>query len=126
MRTRWIIGGVAMVALLAVATGIAYAAGTGNADANTPGASGLVTACVSMHDSPTMRAMHAQMPEALQAQCDAMHAQMANVMGGTGMMGGAGMMVGTGTTTGSGMMGGTGMMGDAGGSMAAHHASTGG
>jgi hypothetical protein len=39
-----------------------------------------------MHRSPEMRAMHAQMPADLAAQCDAMHAGMAEHMGkGMGM-----------------------------------------
>ncbi len=39
-----------------------------------------------------MQRMHAQMPAALQAQCDAMHDQMDQMMGGSGMMGSSGVM----------------------------------
>jgi hypothetical protein len=106
MTKRWIVSGVAVVALLLMATaGIAYAAGSGSGPSiETPSAGQMVAACDAMHDSPAMEAMHDQMPPALQAQCDAMHEQMDQMMGG-----------------GSGMMGGSGMSG---GSMADHHSST--
>src|SRR6266508_4416600 len=90
MTKRWIVSGVAVVALLAATAGIAYAAGTGNASTNMPGASEMMAACDAMHDSPGMQAMHDRMPAALQEQCDAMHEQMSSMMGGSGMMGSSG------------------------------------
>jgi hypothetical protein len=42
-----------------------------------------------MHDTPAMRQLHAQMPAQARAQCEAMHAQMGQMMGGAGMMGGS-------------------------------------
>lgn len=104
MTKRWIVSGVAVVALLGATAGIAYAAGSGSAGASTPGANGLMTACAAMHDTPAMEAMHEHMPAALQAQCDAIHEQMVGMMGDSGMMDGSGMM--------------------GGGSMADHHPST--
>ncbi len=101
MRKRWILLMVAAVALVALTAGIAFAAGRGTQPTTTQ--QGMVQACDAMHDSPAMQRMHEQMPAALQAQCDAMHDQMGQMMGG-------------------GMMGGSGMMGDQ--SMAGHHAST--
>ncbi len=109
MRKRWIFLMVAAVALVALTAGIAFAAGRGATTPTSTG-QGMVQACDAMHDSPAMERMHEQMPAALQAQCDAMHEQMNQMMGGFGMMGG------------SGMMGGLGMMEDQ--SMAGHHAST--
>ncbi len=63
-----------------------------------------------MHDSPQMRAMHAQMPAEWQARCDALHEQMAGWMG-SGMMNGSGAGGMMGGQTSGGMMGGPGMMG---------------
>jgi len=87
MTKRWIVSGVAVVALFAATAGIAYAAGSGSAGTNTPGATGMMTACEAMHDTPAMQAMHEHMSAAFQAQCDAMHEQMDGMMGGSGMMG---------------------------------------
>jgi hypothetical protein len=99
MTKRWIVSGVTVVALLGATAGIAYAAGSGNANTSVPGAVGMMTACDAMHDSPAMQAMHEQMPAALQAQCAAMHEQMDSMMGGgSGMMGGSSMMGSAGTT----------------------------
>ena len=110
MRKRWIISGVAVVALLVATAGIAYAAGAGNGPSSEPrGAAQMVAACDAMHDSPGMEAMHDQMPAALQARYDAMHEQMEQMMSSSGMM------------SGSGMMGGSEVIG---GSMADHHPST--
>lgn len=109
MTKRWIVSGVAVGALLAATAGIAYAAGSGSENANTPVVSQMVAACDATHDSPGMQAMHDRMPAALQAQCDAMHDQMSSMMGGSGMMSGSGMMGGSGAT---------------GGSMGSHHPST--
>jgi hypothetical protein len=114
MRKRWIFLTVAAVALVVLTAGIAFAAGRGTQPNPTQQESGQ--ACDAMHDSPAMRQMHERMPAALQAQCDAMHEQVDQMMGASG---GSGMMGGSGD---SGMMGGSGMMGDQ--SMAGHHAST--
>ena len=116
MRKQWIFAGTVVVALLAATAGIAYAAGSGGEDASGYGNMSVdrqaAVACDAMHDSTVMQATHDQMPVALQAQCDAMHEQMGDMMGGSGMM------------DGSGMMGGSGMMD--GGSMASHHPAQGG
>jgi hypothetical protein len=110
MTRRWIVSGVAVAALFVATAGIAYAAGTGSTPpASAPAAGQMCAACDGMHDSPAMEAMHEQMPAALQQRCDALHEQMAQLVGGSGMTGG------------SGMMGNTGM---GSGSMSEHHAST--
>jgi hypothetical protein len=121
MRKRWIVLGVAVAVAVAVTAGIALAASRGPAAPTSTGQA-MVQACDVMHDSQAMQQMYGQMPAALRAQCDAMHDQMDQMMGGSGqgMMGGSGqgMMGGSG----QGMMGGSGMMG--GQDMADHHAST--
>ena len=110
MTKRWIVSGVAVVALLAATAGIAYAARSGSGPSiETPAVGQTVAACEAIHDSPVMQAMHDHMPAALQGRCDAMHEQMDQMMGSSGMM------------SGSGMAGGSGM---GGGSMADHHPST--
>ncbi len=93
---------------LVLAVVIVATVGVGLAAAGTaPGPGDRAAAWEQMHRSPWMRAMHAQMPEELQAQCDAMHAQMVAGLAGTGpMMGGAGMPgPGMGPMMGPGMMG---------------------
>lgn len=73
---------------LSLLAGVASAAGVTNRSPSDPGqANGLMTACAAMHDTPAMERMHAAMPPQAQAQHDAMHAQMAGMMGGAGMMG---------------------------------------
>ena len=105
MKKRWIITGIAIVALFAATAGIAFAAGRGsNPGTRAPVVSQMMAAGDAMHDSPAMQAMHEQMPAALQARCDAMHEQMDQMMNGSGMMNGS-----AGTT---------------GGSMADHHPTT--
>lgn len=89
MRKRWIFLTVAAVAVVALTAGIALAAGLGSQPSTAW--QGMVQACDAMHDSQAMERMHKQMPAALRAQCDAMHEQMDQMMGGRGMMGGGGM-----------------------------------
>ena len=97
MKKRWIVTGIAVVSLVAATAGIAFAAGRGSASSTQAPVSGQVAAAHdAMHDSPGMQAMHDQMPAGLQAECDALHEQMDQMMGS--MMGGSGM---------SGMMGGS-------------------
>lgn len=92
-RTRSI-AAAAVIAISGLLTGVAWAGGRqpqvplGSAQGK-----GLATACAAMHDSPAMERMHQQMPPAMQAQCDAMHAQqMGSGMTGSGMMGSSAMM----------------------------------
>jgi hypothetical protein len=118
MTKRWIVSGIAVVALLAATAGIAYAAGSGNVSTKMPGASGMMAACDAMHDTPAMQAMHEHMPAALQARCDAVHEQMDNMMGGSSEMDSSGMM------SGSGMMGGSGTTGGSMAGHASHHPAT--
>ncbi len=123
MRTKWIVLTALVAGALLVGAGFAMARQGVGWDAGD-------SYMVAMHGSQAMQGMHAQMPAELREQCDAMHAQMGQmmeqmdgVMGG-GMMsgtGGAGMMGG-----GAGMMGGAGGVGMMGGGMAAHHGSPGG
>ena len=91
MKTRRIILGtlIALVAVVLITT-IAFAANSRQAPA-TSGSTGWET----MHNSAAMRQVHDQMPAELRAQCDSMHAQMAQmhtnmggVMGRIGTMGG--------------------------------------
>ena len=114
MTKRWIVSGVALVALLAATAGIAYAVGSGSPSIETPAVGQTLAACEAMHDSPGMQAMHDHMPAALQERCDVMHDQMDQMMSGSGMMDGSGMMSCS-TMTGGPEMGG--------GSMADHHPS---
>ena len=109
MTKRWIISGVAVVTLLAATAGIAYAAGSGSGPSGAQVPTQMIAAMDAMHDSPGMEAMHENMPAALQARCDAMHAAMESMMGSSGMMDGSAMTKGAATT---------------GGSMADHHSST--
>jgi hypothetical protein len=71
MRPRVTVLAVAIVAVLTL--------GIGAAVAMPPAGSGW--APDQMHGSQQMRAMHAQMPADLQAECDTMHAQMSEQMG---------------------------------------------
>ena len=93
---------------LVLAVAIVATLGVGLAAAGTaPGPGDRAAAWEQMHGSPWMRAMHAQMPDDLQAQCDAMHAQMVAGLAGTGpAMGGPSTGAGMGP-----MMGGPGSMG---------------
>ncbi len=118
MKRRWVFTGLAVVVVLALTAGIAFAAGRGTGSGSSAPAKGwsqMAGACDAMHDTPAMVQMRAHMPAATRAQCEAMHEQMGQMMGGSGMM--------NGTVTGptSVMMGGSGsgMMG--GGSHASHH-----
>ena len=102
MKLRWISLGVAIGLALALTVGFAFVSGrsTPAAVVQTAG----WAAMDAMHDSPAMQRAHAQRPQELRAQCEAMHEQMEQMMGAGGMMGGdmgshhSGM-------TGDGMMG---------------------
>lgn len=113
MKKRWILLGIAIVAVLALTAGIAFAAGRGSGSGTSPVATQqMVAGMDAMHDSPAMQKVHAQMPAALRAQCEAMHGQMDQMMSGPGSM-----------MSGSGMTGGAGSeMTD--GSMASHHSTS--
>jgi hypothetical protein len=121
MKARSISLGVAIGFMLALTLGFVFASGradpvTGGSGevASTNGSLGLWAAMDAMHDSPAMQAIHAQMPDDLRTQCDAMHEQMQQMMNGagSGMMGSdmsshhpesvsGGMMGGSGTMMGS-------------------------
>ena len=93
MKARWTSLGVAIGLAVALTVAFAFAS-----DRSTPVADGGGSAAVTqtdgwaameaMHDSPAMQRLHAQMPEELQTQCEAMHEQMEQMMGGGEMMGG--------------------------------------
>ncbi|HEX6579797.1 MAG TPA: hypothetical protein VF195_02860, partial [Actinomycetota bacterium] len=73
MKLRWISLGVAIGLALALTVGFAFVSGR-----STPAAvaqTGGWAAMDAMHDSPAMQRAHAQMPEELRAQCEAMHEQ---------------------------------------------------
>ncbi len=100
MKGRWIFVGVAIGIVLSLSLGFAFA---DRSAAPTGGMGSMFATCNAMHESPAMERMHAQMPAAWRAQCDAMHAQMGQMMGGAGRMGptmmtdggpGGGMMTG--------------------------------
>jgi hypothetical protein len=118
MNKRWVFMGVAVIAVLALTAGVAFAAGRGAGSGSsnpTTSWSQMVATCDAMHASPSMAQMRAYMPAVARAQCEAMHEQMGQMMNGSGMMNG------TGTLPTSGMMGGwgSGMMGSR--SHASHH-----
>jgi len=131
MKGRWITLGVAIGIALSLTVAFAFASGPRAAEAARPSSSpegaSWWEAMDRMHDSPGMQQMHAQMPEQVRQQCEAMHEQMETYVEGTdagqagwgpGMMGGSGgsgMMGGSGGSGGSGMMGGTGGSGMMGG-----------
>ncbi len=91
--TRWVAAALLAVVVLALTAWAAYGAGRSDpAGASSPTAaasSAVPAACAGMHDSPAMRQLHAQMPAQARAQYDAMHAQMGQMTGGSGMMGGS-------------------------------------
>lgn len=88
MRARWVSVGVILGAALALTLGWTFGAGA-SGGGRTNADQGLWTAMEAMHDSPGMERMHAQLPDDIRTQCEAMHEQMG------GMMGGAGGMMGT-------------------------------
>jgi len=94
MKVRWTSLGVAIGLGLALTVGFASTSDRSTPDAADRGVGAALTqtdgraAMEAMHDSPAMQRLHAQMPEELQAQCEAMHAQMEQMMGAGGMMGG--------------------------------------
>ena len=92
MRSRWIFVGMAAGLALVLTVGFAYGSGRstsagvdrgGNAVTQTD----LWAAMDAMHDSPAMQRIHAQIPQELQAQCQAVHELMEQMMGAGGMMG---------------------------------------
>ena len=110
MNGRWILVGVAIGLALSLSLGFAFA---GRPTAPAAGTGSMFATCNAMHGSPAMERMHAQMPAEWRAQCDAMHAQMGQMMGGAGQMG-AGMMT-------DGATGGGTMTGGMGSGMVGHH-----
>lgn len=124
MKARWFAIGlvVGLAGALTLGFGFASAAPDPTEDqvgrAATPG---WLEQMDAMHDSSAMQRMHEQMPEEAQAQCDAMHEQMDQMMGqgtmGPGMMGSGAIhaahhpdVSGTAASPGAGMMGGFGGM----------------
>ena len=87
MKARWIFLTIAVVALLALGIGFAFA---GRSPNNATPAS-----CAQMHTTSAMGQMHAQMPASEQTLCDTLPAQMGSMMNtgtmGSGMMGGGTM-----------------------------------
>ena len=126
MRSRWIFVGMAAGLALVLTVGFAFGSSRstsaavdrgGNAGTQTD----LWTAMDVMHDSPAMQRIHAQMPEELQALCQAMHEQMRQMMGAGGMISGGMGSHHSGTTSDGMMDGGSGtpggMIGPASGTM---------
>ena len=89
MKKRWIVSVAAVVALLALTAGVAYAAGSGRGSSAAPATSGIAVACQAMHDSGGMQAMHDHMPAWLHERCAAMQEQMDQMMADSNMMGGS-------------------------------------
>lgn len=83
-RTRLVVAAV-VIGLSSLFTGIALASGRQEqpAPSLTQG-QGLMTACDAMHNTPAMQRMRGQMSPAMRAACDAMHADMSTMMGGSG------------------------------------------
>jgi hypothetical protein len=76
-RTRWVVVVVTAVIALALAGGIAYAAGRPAAASGQQGvATAAWQACDRMHDSDAMQQLRAKMPAQARHQCDGMHQQM--------------------------------------------------
>jgi len=116
MKARWFAGGAVIGAAVVLTLGFGWAGARPSMFGTSPSSGGWSWEDMeAMHDSPWMQRIHAQMPDDLQEQCDAMHEQMGASMGGGHMQGNpGGMMTGSG---GSGMMGGSGgsgMMGESG------------
>ncbi len=92
MRTRWIFLGVAASLAVLLAVGFAFAADRGSDPAQQMGSGwdrvAMAATCDAMHDSPAMQRLHEGMAPDAATQCDAMHEQMAQMMGQMdGMMG---------------------------------------
>lgn len=121
MKGRWMALGVAIGLALALTLGSAFASDRSTPTPDRGSATALaqtdpwtdmqgMQGMQAMHDSPAMQRLHAQMPEELQAQCDAMHVQMGQMMGGDmsshheGVAGGG--MMAPGSVGSGGMMGG--------------------
>lgn len=127
MKVRWTSLGVAIGLAVALTVGFAFASNRSTPAADDGGSAAITPTdgwdgMEAMHDSPTMQRLHAQMPEGLQAQCEAMHDEMEQMMGAGGMMGGdmsahhsgtTGGMMDPGSSSPGGMMGSdpSGMMG---------------
>jgi hypothetical protein len=91
-KTRLTVVVAAAALVISLLTGVAWAGGRhAHIPLGSEQAKGLVASVAAMHDSPAMESMHATMSPALQAQCDAMHEQMDNMMGSNHMAGGNGM-----------------------------------
>lgn len=107
MKVRWILLGVVIGLGLALTVGFAFASAR-----SSPAATGgqAWVGMEAMHESPAMQRFHAQMPEELRAQCEAMHEQMHQMMQDSGMMGGDMSSHHSGTTGGMGVGSRTGMM----------------
>lgn len=94
MKIRWTSLGVAITLAVALTVGFAFASDHSMQIAADRRGSAAITqtdgwaAMEALHDSPAMQRLHAQMPEEVQAQCEAMHDQMEEMMGAGGMMGG--------------------------------------
>ena len=108
MKIRWTSLGVAIGLAVALAVGFAFASDRSTLVSYDGGSAPITqtdgwAGMEAMHDSPAMQRLHAQMPEEVQAQCEAMHDQMEEMMGAGGMMGGDTSAHRSGTT--GGMMG---------------------
>ena len=90
MKTRQVV--IASVLGLVLLTVGLVGAVAASSSSTSDGSTQATLAVTGMHDTPAMERMHAAMPTALQAKCDAVHARMAGMMDG-GMMDG-GMMDG--------------------------------
>ena len=105
MKGRWIVLGAGLGLLLALTFGFVHASGGSMPGPGTGGAGSMMDAgemqatMQEVHDSPGMQALHAQMPEELRAQCEAMHEQMSQMMASMPGMGG---MAGMGGSAGAG------------------------
>jgi len=91
MKARWMALGISVGLAVALTLGSAFASGRSSPTPDRGSATGSSqtdpwVGMEAMHDSPQMQRLHAQMPEELRAQCEAMHAQMGQMM--DGMMGG--------------------------------------
>lgn len=80
MKLRWMVLGVAIGLVLTLTVGFAFASGRPPTSGPGVGKADHAAAMEAMHDSPTMQRMHAEMPEEIRAQCEAMHEQVDEMM----------------------------------------------